>query len=265
VEDRDLLRRALDGTRGFSRAIGLGEGAEVHELPGVTVSIVPRCPERSVVNSVSYEDPEALRASLDEIAALYSEAGVFAWTVWVPAEDRESARTLEEAGHLLDASPAAMGAELDPLPHLPSPPEGWGIEPDASVVGPLNDLAYGYDGSFERALAGFPEGVVDVYAAPVDDLPACCLMAIRSGDDCHISLVATRPELRGRGLAGGLLGQALADARAAGATTSSLVATKLGRPLYERLGYRAVGTVEMWERRAPENAAIRSAQASPRT
>jgi predicted acetyltransferase len=64
-----------------------------------------------------------------------------------------------------------------------------------------------------------------------------------------VTLVATIPEARGRGLAGTLLGHALADARERGLETSSLVATKAGRPLYERLGYRGVGAVEMWERR----------------
>jgi hypothetical protein len=31
--------------------------------------------------------------------------------------------------------------------------------------------------------------------------------------------------------------------------TSTLIATKLGHPVYEKLGYRDVGTLEMWERR----------------
>ena len=31
--------------------------------------------------------------------------------------------------------------------------------------------------------------------------------------------------------------------------TSTLVATALGRPVYEKLGFRPLGAFEMWERR----------------
>jgi hypothetical protein len=43
--------------------------------------------------------------------------------------------------------------------------------------------------------------------------------------------------------------RALADGRERGCEVTTLQATKLGRPVYERLGYRGFGTIEMWERR----------------
>jgi hypothetical protein len=45
--------------------------------------------------------------------------------------------------------------------------------------------------------------------------------------------------------------RALADARERGRLTTTLVATKLGRPVYERVGYRDFGAIQMWERRKP--------------
>jgi len=56
------------------------------------------------------------------------------------------------------------------------------------------------------------------------------------------------PEARGRGIAGHLLAHALADAAERGNETSTLIATKLGRPVYERVGFEALDTFEMWER-----------------
>ena len=56
-------------------------------------------------------------------------------------------------------------------------------------------------------------------------------------------------EARGRGLATRLLRRALADARARGQASTTLVATAKGAPVYERIGYRSVGRIEMWERR----------------
>jgi hypothetical protein len=42
---------------------------------------------------------------------------------------------------------------------------------------------------------------------------------------------------------------ALAEARGRGMETSTLQSTKLGYPVYERLGYERVCALEMWERR----------------
>jgi GNAT superfamily N-acetyltransferase len=69
------------------------------------------------------------------------------------------------------------------------------------------------------------------------------------GDNCDITLVATLPEARGRGMAGALIRRALADARERGCRTTTLVATRLGYPVYARLGYRDLGRLQMWERR----------------
>lgn len=239
-----LLERVLAGTCGFARTVA----ADYHDLDGVRAAVVPACPGRSVVNCVCYEGAPALAAALDELARIYERAGVRAWTVWVPPDDRETAALLEEAGHVLDAAPAAMGMDLDDV-ERPSLALDWTREADLGVVGPLNDRAYGYEPSFELALQGVDDDALTVYAASVDGRPASCLLTLRCGSDCHITLVATEPEARGRGLAGALLGHALADARERGLETTTLVATKAGRPVYERLGYQTVGAVEMWERR----------------
>ncbi len=122
------------------------------------------------------------------------------------------------------------------------------------MLGPLNDRAYGYEGSFTRALDGIPGEPVRTWVAEVGGEPVTCLATIDQGADRHVILVATLPEFRGRGLAGGLLTRAIADARENGMSTTSLIATKLGAPVYERLGYRTVGVIEMWERSAGRRA-----------
>jgi GNAT superfamily N-acetyltransferase len=70
-----------------------------------------------------------------------------------------------------------------------------------------------------------------------------------------VTLVGTLEAARGRGLATLLMRRALADARERGCTTTTLVATKMGHPIYARLGYRDFGRVQMWERRKPGPAA----------
>ncbi len=45
------------------------------------------------------------------------------------------------------------------------------------------------------------------------------------------------------------MAHALAKERDRGKQASTLIATKLGFPVYRALGYRDVGHLEMWERR----------------
>ena len=113
----------------------------------------------------------------------------------------------------------------------------------------INEIAYGYPpGEF----AAVERAVVPVHA----DLLRAPRRRGRghprrrpSGEDAIVAWVATLPEARGRGVSGRLLARALRDARDAGLETTTLQATKLGAPVYSRLGYRDYGAVHMWERR----------------
>jgi GNAT superfamily N-acetyltransferase len=228
---------------------GLGD-RRAPRLDGLCASISSATPERSVFNAVAYERPEALAAALDRLTAEYEAAGVRAWTVWVPDSDRESARLLEAAGHRLDANPVAMVLDLaelaDPLPG----DLDWD---DAAPLGELcsvNDRAYGYeDGTFARGLGSPPEGFMRCYRARLDGEVVCVVATADVDGDCGVYWVATLPEARGRGLTGRLMAIGLAAGRDRGCDISTLQATKLGRPVYDRLGYRDAGTLQMWERR----------------
>jgi GNAT superfamily N-acetyltransferase len=227
-------------------------GARVFERPGVVAAVVPAAPERAVVNGVLYETPDELEAAYDDLAAAYAEAGA-KWTVWVQQEGRERAASLLGGrGHVLDAAPAAMARRLDDA--IRRPPDDalgdWTAEGDLREVTAINDRSYPFGtDSFSRALETLPEGAAHLYVARRDGEPVACLMMIDSGGNSEVQMVAVVPEARGAGLAGKLLAHALADAAGRGNSTSTLIATKLGYPVYERLGFEPVGSFQMWERR----------------
>ena len=250
MDDHALLDAWWSNTE-LPRALGsAGQGAHLVERDGVLASVVPVCPERSVINSVYFAEPASLVAAYGELAEAYRAAAIEAWAVWVPQADRESAAFLEARGHVLDGSPTAMGAPLDGITVAPGELAAEVIRtPDPALLGRLNDLAYGYEGSFERALGGMSPDAGHWYLAREGGKPVCGLMIFDHGADAEVDWVATVPEARGRGLARTLLGLALLDARERGRTSTTLIATKLGRPVYERLGYRPLGIVEMWEHR----------------
>jgi GNAT superfamily N-acetyltransferase len=250
MRDEELSERPYRSLKPFCRMLAVAsEGARLIEPPGTIAAIVPVAPDRSIANSVAYTEAGALERELDGLAATYAEAGVRAWTVWVPERDRATQRLLEAAGHKLDGAPTAMALELASFERSPSPDLDLGTDPDPSLVGAINDEAYGMDGDFSRAFARrVPE--LRLYVARVDGEAAACVGAVHDRGDAGIYLVATRVRARGRGLAADLMTVALNEAREAGCETASLQSTAMGKPVYTRLGFREFGAIQMWERRA---------------
>jgi ribosomal protein S18 acetylase RimI-like enzyme len=231
------------------RAVPSASEGRCLELDGVLAGITPAVPERSLPNSVLYRSEGALIAALPQLAEAYESAGVRAWTVWVPEHHERARRALAGAGHVRDATPTAMIAQLEEI-EVPRPGDA-APDPSPSLrdIGVINDLAYDSGDAFQRIIG---DGAADPRFNFVGMLDGRAVASVVSQDhegDCSIWWVAATPPARGRGIVSSLMRRALADGRARGCEVSTLQATKLGRPVYERLGYRPLGTIEMWERR----------------
>jgi GNAT superfamily N-acetyltransferase len=225
-------------------------GGEIFEDGDIQAAIIAASPNRSFFNSVFYSDSEHLLDALPRLAEAYEAAGVNAWTVWIPATDERARAGLSDAGHVLDATPRAMGLELSAL-RMPKPDPELEIraEMDMELVRLINETAYGFTPGDFPTIKPMPDTAV--YLASLDGETVGTTLTWDRGPDAEITFVATLPEARGRGIAGRLLGQTLERERDRGKSGSTLVATKLGFPVYEKLGYRHVGGLEMWERRKP--------------
>ena len=245
------LQRA--GLEAFIRTTAhASEGGALAQLDGVVGAVVPACAERSLPNSVVWRDIDSLRAALDDLAAAYEEAGVTAWTVWVPESEDHAAGLLEAAGHRFDGSPAAMYMSLAGLAEPELDDLDWDAAAEPAEVGRVNDLAYGFPvgkGPGPAIGHGPAELGTRLYRARVGGETVSVLQTIDVGGDCLVTMVATLPEHRGGGLAGHLLWAALAEARERGLETSTLQASLLGAAVYERLGYRVAGRLRLYERR----------------
>ena len=249
-DDAAWLQLIREGMPPLWRSIAERAGGSIWEDGDVVAAVFPMAPERSFFNSVFYEDGNRLLASLDRIAAAYEQARVRAWTVWVPETEEPVARGLADAGHLLDAEPRAMAMEISEL-RPPDPDEAIELRehPDMAEVARLNEIAYGWaPGEFE-AVGRSAGADTFAYFASIDGETVGTTVAWDYGHDAQIAWVATLPEARGRGVASQLTARAVAEAGGRGRRTTTLVATQLGRPVYEKLGYRDFGAVQMWERR----------------
>jgi GNAT superfamily N-acetyltransferase len=234
--------------------------ASVVELDGVAGLTTPAVRRRSIPNSVVYRDAEGLAAALDELASHYDQAGIEAWTVWVPEFDREAIELLEDAGHAFDGKPGAMVMDLAELGERDLGDLEYELTDSMPLLGELNDRAYGHSGhegyapAFTRLAEGLP---LRLYAARVDGQAASCLATIdhepvagAEAPDCGIYWVATPAEYRGRGLSTRLLYAALLEARERGCATTSLQASQMGAPIYTKLGYQMPYRYHLYERRA---------------
>jgi GNAT superfamily N-acetyltransferase len=233
-------------------AAGAAAGSRVHELDGVVAQVSPAIPDRSLFNSVTYSDAAALRAALPALEAMYAEAGVRAWTVWVHESDTEAGALVRGAGHALDSNPEGMGCALDEL----IAPNGLD-ELDYTEQPAVDELrlvvAEGYGFPLEligRSLQDVPGGPeTTVGIAYLDGRPACTVQVTIAADDAGVFSVATTPPARGRGLARRLQYLMLQKARGRGARTTTLQASSMGLPVYLALGYGSFGAMNMWERR----------------
>jgi GNAT superfamily N-acetyltransferase len=245
----DLVRSSMPP---FWTALAESTGGRVWQKDGVTAAIVPASPKRSFFNSVLYDDPERVPAMIDELAEIYEQAGVEAWTVWARAADTELTPALEAAGHRLDATPRAMAMPIGDL-RAPEPDPELEIseEADYELVSSLNEVAYGFaPGEFPVMQGEIP--ALRTYLGSIEGATVGCAGAFTHGSDCEIVYVAVLPEGRGRGISSRLMARALADASEQGLETTTLQATKLGFPIYVKLGYTDYGEFQMWERRTRE-------------
>jgi GNAT superfamily N-acetyltransferase len=245
-----VIHRVLRSMVHWYRLVGgASEGASVFEHEGVVASVVPAAPERAVVNAVLYEHAEGLEAAYGELASAYEEIDA-KWTVWVPPGDDAAAALLESRGHYLDAQPMAMALELDGVERPPANAlADWTAQGEVAEVGEVNDRSYTFGtDSFSRAMRRLPPGAAHAYVAREGGRPIGCLMVIDHEGNSEVQMVAVVPEARGRGITRKLLAHALADAAERGNTTSTLIATPLGYPVYERAGYQPLERFSMWER-----------------
>jgi GNAT superfamily N-acetyltransferase len=239
----------------FARAAINAPDGRLIERDGLIATVNPGTPKKSLFNGVIYEDPAAVERELADLATIFDDSGVLAWTVWVPHGDGDIALLLEEAGHRLDASPRMMGLELADVDLDEHSMDGieWTAEGASADVSRINDLSYGITpGTFAAGCGEMDPEQFRLYVADHGGEPASAVVTHDVGEDLGIWAVATLPEARGQGLSTALMRQALADARERGLATSTLQASALGRPVYLKVGYGDYGHFEMWERRREE-------------
>ena len=213
--------------------------AKLIEEGGMVGSLMPVAPASSIMNCALAVDPAEPPSGLKQLADAFKQGGAQKWGLWVDGDDERAAEAARPQGMVLDSRPAPMIVRLDELPFDDAPPR---TEVDLDTAGRVNDLAYGYtQPKMAPAIAALPAEVL-TYGDH-----SSVAMAYDIGDDTAVWFVATLPQAQRQGLAANLLRRLLLDARERGQRTSSLQGSPAGQRLYERLGYRTVGSLHLYE------------------
>jgi len=225
--------RALAGT-----AFGPGR---VVDGPHASAAVFPTSAYFN--NAVLVGGPESLAAAVEAVRALYAEAGVTSWALWVPndvASFGEAADRVAAVPSLVrDETTLVMSLELDGR-----------FERDPRVR-PVSGAALArlvLDEDVPPGELGHSDGgdAIVGWALVDDGRVVTSAYTHRHGMDLGIYAVGTPAQWRRRGYAGALMRTVLADAWATGLGTASLQSTPMGEALYRSLGFRAAGRYEEW-------------------
>lgn len=255
VTDRgEALARVARSIQAWQRALGrAAAGGSVIEAGELVGSVVPAAPSRSILNAAAGPSAMHLDGSvLAQLAAHYDAAGITAFGVWVHEDDSAAAQALTHAGFRVDSRPAAMACDLADLDALAVAGGELTVESTTDLALLAEPLSAGYGFPAALLTRGLPDLLEHAqgWVARVAGVPASAAAIVRAGDDAGVFMVGTAPALRGHGAAGAVLHHALLAARAAGCTTTTLQSSAMGRSVYARLGYTALGAYQLWERRS---------------
>ena len=228
----------------------LSLGAKLIRTSTVVAAVFPSWAALNNAIMLTTPDSTATVTAASQVAPVYAEAGVDGWALWVPSPttDLDMPDSLPDVSGLTrDTTTLVMWATLP-----------RGLRQHGSIV--RTSIATATRATNEPVFARDieePDAVpnLDGWVLIHDQVAVAGAWSFLHDRDCGIYAVGTVPQWRRHGFARALVEQVLAHAQLRGARTASLQSTRMGRPLYESLGFQPAGRYEEWafvdQRRPP--------------
>jgi GNAT superfamily N-acetyltransferase len=247
-----LVAAGKDNLNEFNRHLRRSPATESYEEGGLYVWHTP-IPHEYYNGVVCTEPPgpnagDAARAAVEFFKARNTAS--FIWWLGPQVQPPDWSPHLLRHGFALDQRIPGMGADLGNLaePERPSRAEIRRVEDPETLRTWVRTFAAGFDVSAEWANGMFAvyrdllraEAPVRYYLAHLDgESVATSTMFLASGV-AGIYDVTTIPSARRRGIGFEVTRVPLIEARDMGYRAGTLQASSMGRPVYERMGFRAV-------------------------
>jgi ribosomal protein S18 acetylase RimI-like enzyme len=147
------------------------------------------------------------------------------------------------------------GMGLHPIPANRPDPPGFDvrvIEDDAGLEDHMAIAAEGFEMARPMVDAFIGPRLWEapgctVYVGYADGVPVTAGFAVRSGRAIGVYTIATVVSARGHGYGEAMTRRIVADGAAAGCDAAVLQASTMGRPIYERIGFRLVQEYDVYE------------------
>jgi GNAT superfamily N-acetyltransferase len=200
-------------------------------------SMLPFCNRVCAGGDISPNEIEDIRSFYGQIP--------FRW--FVDARDKQIIATLEQQRFEHQTSYPAMIMDLD---KVKIETYGTGIElqevSSHSLEAWLSIVCTSYSIKDQDQFAHFITYLIEradisrlrFYIGLYQGVPATASMTIQHGDTLGLHWVATLPEYRGKGLGFAISHKPLLDAVDAGCKQAILLASDMGKPVYERIGFK---------------------------
>jgi GNAT superfamily N-acetyltransferase len=201
-------------------------------------------------NQVLVDGEPSPGALSEAVAILRTRGAPFSVTLRSGTDDELIPAVLGLGLRRHEPVPWMPGMALHPLPPAGSAPAPAGLEirrvdDEAGVGDHIAAAAAGFDmpaawlvSIITVDLARRPDS--NLYAGYLDGRPVVTGLGIRTGATMGVYNIATIEEVRGRGFGSAMTMRIVDDAAAEGCDVATLQASPMGRPIYERLGFRTV-------------------------
>lgn len=248
--DAELTARMDASLAAYWCVYGHSKGARTERLPGAVLSFtgIPMPLFNTVILTAA--DPAIVDSALARAAEFIATEGQpVLWRVSPNAASPDVLATLEQAGLRLEFREPALIAALASMPS-PEPVEGLTIETATTPAGRAEWAALACDGfgladdvraAMSVAESTIPDGEYETqfrYTGYLGGKPVAVSSLVMAGGLAGIYAVATLPEARKRGIGAAMTLHATSEGKAKGADITVLQATDMGRPIYERIGFR---------------------------
>lgn len=205
-------------------------------------------------NQIVVEGVGADDAAMRDAVGAMREIGAPFYVVLRRGRDDHLSPVLTELGIQIEDG-VLPGMALHPIPTgeppLPSGHEIRRIEDEAGLEEHIQTATDGFEmpEPIVRAFVGealWTRPGCTVYVGYTDGEAVSTGFSVRTGRTLGVFSIATLPTARRRGYGAAMTARLAADGVAAGCDVATLQASEMGRPIYERLGYRTVVEYDVW-------------------
>ena len=200
-------------------------------------------------------------ARIDQVLDYFRELKIdMSWWVGPTSTPADLGERLVARGLVADGVAPGMAVSLEGWTPPPVP-EGLVVEPTLDVASFRRAMEVMFAGfempadllvPFEERFRGFcvgPGAIQRTFLATAEGMPVATSLGMVVDDVVGIYNVATAPDARRRGFGGAITAAAMAYGRELGARWAILESSPMGVSVYERLGFRQVCEVVVYEGR----------------